>query len=74
MDPDLALVLGLIVGAFAIPSILSAITDGRAPRASVLTILIAFALILFALVQKPGGYTLSEIPHAFVTVAGRYLH
>jgi len=29
MDPDLALVIGLVLGAFSVPSILSAITDGR---------------------------------------------
>ncbi|MFC6761082.1 hypothetical protein ACFQFQ_18870 [Sulfitobacter porphyrae] len=41
MDPDLALVLGIVIGALSIPSILSALSDRRAPRASALTILIA---------------------------------
>ena len=45
MDPDLALVMGVIIGIFSVPSILSAFSDSRAPRASALTILIAFALI-----------------------------
>ena len=73
MDPDLALVLGIIIGAFSIPSILSAISDSRAPRASMLTILIAGGLILYATQNMPGGITLAQIPDKFVAVLGRYL-
>ena len=39
--PDLMLTLGLILGVLAVPSILSALSDRRAPRASALTILIS---------------------------------
>ncbi|WP_415922068.1 hypothetical protein [Tateyamaria sp. SN6-1] len=63
------LVLGIVIAGFSIPSILSAITDGRAPRASAITILIAGGLILTAVQTKPGGYTLEDIPNAFVRVA-----
>lgn len=73
MDPDLALVIGLVLGAFSVPSILSAITDGRAPRASAITILIAGGLILLAIESKPGGYSLQEIPNTFVRVVDRYI-
>jgi hypothetical protein len=73
MDPDLALVIGLVLGAFSVPSILSAITDGRAPRASAITILISGGLILLAIESKPGGYSLQEIPNTFVRVVDRYI-
>ncbi len=73
MDPDLALSLGLVVGAFSVPSILSALSDKRAPRASAVTILIGGALILYASQSKPNGYALEEIPDVFVKVAARYL-
>lgn len=73
MTPDLSLVIGLIVAAFSIPSILSAISSGRSPRASALTILIAGGLILYALQTHPGGYTLEEIPDVFVRVFATYL-
>ena len=73
MDPDLALVLGMVVGAFSIPSILSAATDKRAPRASALTLLIAGGLILYAVGQQPGGYPLHSIPDVFTTVIARYM-
>ena len=72
MDPDLALSLGLVIAAFSIPSILSAISDSRAPRASALTVLIGGALILYAVQTKPGGYELGEVPDVFVNVVGRY--
>ena len=73
MDPDLFLVLGLIIAGFSIPSILSAITDGRAPRASALTILIAGGMVLYAVQAKEGGYTLTEVPDVFVRVAADFL-
>lgn len=41
MDSDLALVIGLVLAALTVPSILSALSDRRAPRASAITILIA---------------------------------
>ncbi len=73
MDADLSLVLGLIIAALSVPSILSALSDKRAPRASAITILIAGGLILFAIQSHPGGYTLAEVPDVLVRVAARYL-
>ncbi|UWR22793.1 hypothetical protein [Sulfitobacter sp. S190] len=73
MDPDLALVLGIILAAFSVPSILSALSDSRAPRASAITILIAGGLIMIALTGKPGGYQLADVPDVFVRVIGQYL-
>ena len=73
MEPDIALVLGIVIGALSIPSILSALSDSRAPRASAVTILIAGGLVLYAMQTKPGGYTLDEIPDTVVRVIARYL-
>ena len=73
MDPDLALTLGLVIAAFSVPSILSALSDRRAPRASALTVLIGGALILYAIQGKPGGYTIGQVPDVFVSVVGQYL-
>ena len=73
MEPDLALVLGLEIAAFSVPSILSALADSRAPRASALTVLIGGGLILYAVQQTQNPYTLSEIPDIFVRVVARYL-
>ena len=73
MDPDLALVLGVVLGALSIPSILSALSDKRAPRASALTVLMAGGLILYAANQMPGGIALDQLPDKFVSVVARYL-
>lgn len=73
MDPDLALVLGIVIGALSIPSILSALSDKRAPRASALTVLIAGGLILYATQNKPQGYALKQVPDVFVDVVARYM-
>jgi hypothetical protein len=73
MDPDLALSLGLVIAAFSIPSILSALSDSRAPRASALTILIGGGLVLYAMQAKPQGYSLDQVPDVFVSVVARYL-
>lgn len=73
MDTDLALVIGLIVAAFSIPSILSAISDRRAPRASAITVLIAGGLIVLAIQGKPGGYQLQQLPDVFLNVIARYM-
>ena len=74
MPPDLALVLGLILTALAIPSIISAVSDSRAPRASALTILIAGGLVLYALQTSPAGYELAEIPDVFIRVFAQYVN
>ncbi|OED50355.1 hypothetical protein [Leisingera sp. S232] len=71
MDTDLALILGLVIGAFTVPSLMSSISERRPPRASFLTILIAVSLITYAVVLKPGGYSIDEIPDVFFRVVGR---
>ncbi|MEP1520567.1 hypothetical protein [Ascidiaceihabitans sp.] len=73
MEPDIALVVGIIVAIFAIPSMLSALTDRRAPRASAITILIAGGLIIYAIQTKPNGYSLQDVPNAFVRVVAQIL-
>ncbi|MDF1727344.1 MAG: hypothetical protein P1U53_06310 [Sulfitobacter sp.] len=73
MDPDLALILGIIVVILAVPSILSAISDRRAPTAPAVIVLIGGGLILFALQTAPGGYSLDQVPDVFARVIGRYM-
>jgi hypothetical protein len=72
MDTDLALVLGLALAGLSIPSVISAFSDSRAPRASALTVLIAGGLIIYAIRSHPGGYAIGDIPDAIVHVIARY--
>lgn len=72
MDTDLALVIGIVISVLAFPSIISALTDSRAPRAAAIAVMVGGGLIVFAILGHPGGYQMSEIPEVFVEVFGRY--
>ena len=74
MDADFILVVGLILAVFSIPSIVSAFSDNRAPRVAAIVLLIGGGLSVYAISNKPGGYTLAEIPSVFVQVVGRYVN
>jgi hypothetical protein len=74
MDTDLILVIGLIICALAIPSLLAALADSRPPRAGSIMVLIGGVLVVVALTQRVGGYTFGEIPHVFVRVIGGFLN
>ncbi|MEQ8902208.1 MAG: hypothetical protein RID11_11655 [Roseovarius sp.] len=73
MDPDLAMAIGMVLAVFSLPAVLSAVSDKRAPRVAMLTILGAGGLILWALSNKPGGYSLSELPKLLIEVIARYI-
>lgn len=68
MSYDLALVLGLIITGFSIPAIVSAFSDGRVPRAAALVVMLGGGLLAWAVTQKPGGYTMDQIPEVFIKV------
>ena len=73
LTQDLILVIGIILAGLAIPPMLGAMADRRSPRAAAIMILIGGSLVLLAISQKPGGYTLQEVPEAFVRVVAHYL-
>ncbi len=73
MDSDLALILGIVLIALAIPSILSAFSENRPPRISALLLLIGGGLATYAVTSRPGGYRIEQIPDVFFSVLGRFL-
>ena len=73
MDPDLYLVIGILIAVLTIPSLMSAFVEGRTPRAGAIMVLIAGTLIVLALKEKPTGYTLKDVPDAFYRVVATYL-
>jgi hypothetical protein len=72
VDPDLSLVVGLVLAVLTVPSLISAYVEGRPPRAGAIFVLIAGGLIVYAVSQQPGGYAIAEIPDVFFRVIGRY--
>lgn len=73
MDFDLALVIGLIVGVFSLPAIVSAVADQRRPRVAGIALIVSGGLVVWAVSQKPGGYAINEIPDVIVKVVARYI-
>lgn len=73
MDPDLALIIGLVLAVFSVPAILSAFSEGRAPRVAAFTVIVAGLLIIWAISSRPGGYSVMEIPDVFVRVVARFI-
>ena len=68
MEPDLALVIGLVIIAFCVPAIVSAMSDRRAPRSSMVALILGGTLAVYGLSQKPGGYRIGDIPETFIRV------
>ena len=73
MDTDLALIIGLVLGVLSVPAGLSAYSDGRAPLAAAVTLTAAVALVIWAVVEQPGGYRISEIPDVVVRVLATFI-
>ncbi len=73
MTNDLFFVVGLIIGALAIPSVISAFSESRTPRAAAIMFMISGGLIAIAVSQQPGGYSFSEIPDVFSRVVAHYM-
>ncbi len=74
MDNDLFLVFGLIVFGLAIPSIIGALVDSRVPRVAAIMVMIGSGMIAIAIMGKPSGYSLEDVPKAFTRVIGKYLN
>ncbi|MGO4915271.1 hypothetical protein [Pseudogemmobacter sp. W21_MBD1_M6] len=73
MDSDLYLVVGIVIAGFAIPSIVGAYSEGRAPRVAAIMVVIAGGMIAYGVSLKPSGYRISDVPSAFVHVIGRFI-
>lgn len=73
MASDVYLVIGFAILILAIPSIVSSFSERRAPRIAAILVLIGGGLIVLALNQKPGGYTLQEIPMAITRVVAKII-
>lgn len=73
MDPDLTLVIGVLLGVFSLPSIVSAFAERRAPRIAFLTLLVGGGLAYWAVSQDPERYTVLGFPDLLIEVIGRFM-
>lgn len=73
MNPDITLIVGMVLTLLAILSFLSAYSENRAPRVAALTALVAGALILHAFNLNEGGYRLQDIPDVVYGAIGDFI-
>lgn len=74
VDPDHALVLGLLLAVLAIPRLVATYAERRRPLLGTALLLTGAAMILWAQWQAPGGYGFADIPDVLVGVAGQILN
>lgn len=70
VNTDTLLVVGILGVALAIPSVLSAFSEGRAPRLAAILFMFGGGCLALAVTQKPGGYDFADIPGVFSRVIG----
>lgn len=73
MDPDLSLVIGILLAGLAVPGFLSAFVERRLPKLPILFAAGGGYLIFSAVNAKPGGYTWPDVPNAFIDVIARVI-
>ncbi|SEP62061.1 hypothetical protein SAMN05428995_101304 [Loktanella sp. DSM 29012] len=68
MDTDLIFLGGVVLGVLSIPAIISAMVDGRVPRAPAIIIMLAAVMIGYAVRHRPGAYTFETLPDVVMRV------
>ncbi|WP_439521306.1 hypothetical protein [Marivita sp.] len=72
MDPDTFFVIGLGLGVLSIPAVVSSISKGQRPRIATITLMIAGAMVVWAISKKPGGYSIEVIPRIVAKVVSDF--
>ncbi|MGR3802084.1 hypothetical protein [Marinibacterium profundimaris] len=73
MDPDLSLVIGILLAGLAIPGVLAALVDRRVPKLPVVMAAGGAYLIYRAVTTLPGGFSWPDVPNAFIDVIARVI-
>ncbi|MBV1866595.1 MAG: hypothetical protein KUG69_01620 [Marinosulfonomonas sp.] len=68
MSNDFLLVLGVLAIVFALPSLLRAFSTSQRSSMAISLLVVGGALVSWAIVQTPGGYSFEEIPRVFTGV------
>ncbi|TDL81620.1 hypothetical protein E2L08_05775 [Palleronia sediminis] len=74
IDPDYAIVAGVLLIALGVPSLLAAFADRRLPLVAIVLCAIGGGLIWLVFREYPGIYDFAEIPHSFVRVVAQIVN
>lgn len=74
MDIDLIFVLGIVIGAFGVPALVSAYSEWHLPRRAAMLFMISGAMITYAMYLRQEPYVLENLDEVFVSVLARYLN
>jgi hypothetical protein len=73
MDYDLLLILGLVMLAVSIPSLLSALIDDRPPLVAGFGLLLGIGMAAWGMISGNHGLNPAALTQLFFEVLGRYL-
>ncbi|MCR9124670.1 MAG: hypothetical protein NXH82_00940 [Rhodobacteraceae bacterium] len=73
MPHDIALVLGVVLIWLAVPSMISALVDRRAPRVALGVAALGVVFVVRAIAVWPGAFHLRDLPDAFIDVLARVI-
>jgi formate-dependent nitrite reductase membrane component NrfD len=74
MDTDLVLTIGIVLAVMSVPSLLAAWAESRAPRIGLVLAIAALGMIVAAVMIRPGGYSLNDVPTVMLGVVSRGLN
>ncbi len=74
MTADLTFVAGIVLAAYAVVSFFKAHAEGYPPRAAIVLLVAAVALVLLAELRSGWAYTPASIPMVVVRVVGDVLN
>ena len=66
--------MGLVLAAFAIPSLVSAFSDRRWPVQAGLMLVLAIGAVGFAMQENPGAYSVATVDDVILEVVGGYFN
>lgn len=74
MDTDLVLTLGIVLFVVTQPTLLAAWVEGQPPRVGAIMLVASLAMIVAAVLTRPGGYAINDVPGVMVGVAMRLIN
>lgn len=68
MTTDYVMAIGLVIGLFSIPAMVSGYAESRFPRGAMAAFILSVAVIVLMWVANPARYSFAELPNVVVRV------